>query len=78
MKPSSSESWLHRGTCFDGVGFLPAQMIRDELSKVMKKYSEYREGEQAMYKKMLGSTSTSTIQEKQPKSWVSVCSSPFS
>lgn len=59
--------WFDRKGCF-----LPAQMIHAELSKLVKKYSDHREVEQAMYKKMLGNTSANSNQEKKANSWVRV------
>lgn len=50
--------------------FLLAQTIHAELSKLVKKYSERRGEEQAMYKKMLGNISNNSDQERQAKSWV--------
>lgn len=59
--------------CFGRKGcFLPAQMIHAELSKLVKKYSDHKEVEQAMYKKMLGNTSGNSNQEKKANSWVRI------
>lgn len=59
--------WFDRKGCF-----LPAQMIHAELSKLVKKYSDHKEVEQAMYKKMLGNTSgnSNSSQGKKANSWV--------
>lgn len=47
------------------------QTIHAELSKLVKKHSEQRDIEQAMYKKMLGNPSSSTLQKHKAKSsWV--------
>lgn len=51
--------------------FLP-QTIHAELSKLVKKYSERRGEEQAMYKKMLGTTCSNSDQDRQAKSWVTI------
>ncbi|TNM87369.1 peptidyl-prolyl cis-trans isomerase FKBP8 [Takifugu flavidus] len=45
------------------------KMIHAELSKLVKKYSDHREVEQAMYKKMLGNTSGNSNQGKKANSW---------
>ncbi|XP_023699812.1 peptidyl-prolyl cis-trans isomerase FKBP8 isoform X1 [Paramormyrops kingsleyae] len=42
--------------------------IHAELSKLVKKHSEQRDMEQAMYKKMLGNPSSSTLQKHKAKS----------
>lgn len=52
------------------VSFFLPQTIHAELSKLVKKYSERRGEEQAMYKKMLGTTSNNSDQDRQAKSWV--------
>lgn len=57
--------------------FLLAQTIHAELSKLVKKYSERREEEQAMYKKMLGNTCNNSDQDRQAKSWVKIFLIPF-
>lgn len=56
--------------------FLP-QTIHAELSKLVKKYSERRGEEQAMYKKMLGTTCNNSDQDRQAKSWVKIWFIPF-
>lgn len=52
--------------------FFLAQTIHTELSKLVKKYSDHRGVEQAMYKKMLGNTSSNSDRDEQSKSWVRI------
>lgn len=49
------------------------QTIHSELSKLVKKHSEQRGAEQAMYKKMLGnptSSNSSNLKHRAKSSWV--------
>lgn len=48
------------------------QTIHAELSKLVKKHSEQRGAEQAMYKKMLGNPTSSSVNQKHKAktSWV--------
>lgn len=57
--------------------FSPVQTIHAELSKLVKKHSEQKGAEQAMYKKMLGNPpDINTVQKPQAKSsWVCMASS---
>ena len=52
----------------------PGQTIHAELSKLVKKHSEQKGAEQAMYKKMLGNPpDINTVQKPLAKSsWVSI------
>ncbi len=53
--------------------FLPflRQTIHAELSKLVKKHSEQKGAEQAMYKKMLGNPTNASVQKHRAKSsWV--------
>uniref|UniRef100_A0A8C1INF5 peptidylprolyl isomerase n=1 Tax=Cyprinus carpio TaxID=7962 RepID=A0A8C1INF5_CYPCA len=50
------------------VGFLGSDTIHAELSKLVKKHSEQKGAEQAMYKKMLGNPTNASVQKHRAKS----------